>query len=93
MKTAAKVFIILGMIFGFYLIFPIVIGAITLKKLKTATKKDDVKTWGIVSLIFCNIIGGILILCLQDSDFAPTEVAAAQAAPAEESNSDNSESL
>lgn len=93
MKTAAKVFIILGMIFGFYLIFPIVIGAITLKKLKTATKKDDVKTWGIVSLIFCNIIGGILILCLQDSDFAPAEVAAAQAAPAEESNSDNSESL
>lgn len=93
MKTAAKVFIILGMIFGFYLIFPIIIGAITLKKLKTATKKDDVKTWGIISLIFCNIIGGILILCLKDSDFAPAEVATASATTATEADSDNSESL
>ncbi|MGN0804549.1 MAG: hypothetical protein ACI4MS_04110 [Candidatus Coproplasma sp.] len=47
----------------------IVFGSITLSKLKTATSKSQLFTWGILDLIFCSTIGGILILCLNDSDF------------------------
>ncbi|MBQ9781396.1 MAG: hypothetical protein IJW00_10710 [Clostridia bacterium] len=70
MKTAAKVFIILGMIFQFYLIFPLILGAIALKKLKTAEKADDISTgWKIVTLLFVNIIAGIILLVMKDTDY------------------------
>ena len=36
MKTVAKVFIIIGMILQCFLIFPLVLGIIALKKLKAA---------------------------------------------------------
>ncbi len=71
MKTAAKVFIILGMICGFWTILPLIFGIIALKKLKTATTKDELTTTAILTLLFCNLIGGILMLCLKDEDLAP----------------------
>ena len=71
MKTAAKVFIILSMIFLFYLIFPLVVGIIALKKLKTATSKSELTVIAIITLLFCNTIAGILMLCLSEKDLAP----------------------
>lgn len=71
MKTAAKVFIILGMISGCLYIFPLVVGIIALKKLKSATEKSQLVSMGVVTLIFCSLIGGILMLCLSDEDLAP----------------------
>ncbi len=68
MKVAAKVFIILGMIFQGILIFPIIIGAIALKKLKTVTSKSELTAIGVLTLLFVNLIGGILMLCLSDAD-------------------------
>ena len=76
MKTAAKVFIILGMILGFYTILPLIFGFIALKKLKTATKKDELTVTAILTLIFCSPIGGVLMLCLKDQDLAPSVVEA-----------------
>jgi len=76
MKTAAKVFIILGMIFSFYMILPLIFGFIALKKLKTATKRDELTVTAILTLLFCNVIGGILMLCLKDEDLAPAVVEA-----------------
>ncbi len=73
MKTAAKVFIILGMICGFWTILPLIFGIIALKKLKTATKKEELTTSAVLTLLFCNLIGGILMLCLKDEDLAPAE--------------------
>lgn len=73
MKTAAKVFIILGMICTFYLIIPLIVGFIALKKLKTATSKQELTGIAVVTLIFCSLIGGILMLCLNDKDFAEVE--------------------
>ncbi len=69
MKTAAKVFIIIGMVSSFWCIFPIIVGSIALKKLTTATCKADVRTMGILVIIFTNIVGGILMLNLKESDF------------------------
>lgn len=71
MKTVAKVFIILGMIFQCYMIFPVILGAIALSKMKKATCKADFGTgWAIVTLIFVNIIAGIILLVMKDEDYA-----------------------
>lgn len=71
MKTAAKIFTIIGMIAGAIAIFPIIIGWLSLKKMNEATCKADLTTWAILNLLFCNMIGGILMLCLKDEDFLP----------------------
>lgn len=68
MKTAAKVFIILGMIIEGILIIPIIIGALALKKLNSATSKSELTAMGVLTLLFVNLIGGILMLCLSDDD-------------------------
>ena len=73
MKTFAKILIILSCICGFWLIFPLVIGIITLKKMKEAKCKEDIKTWGILCLLFCNLLGGILLLCISDEEWAKAE--------------------
>ncbi len=68
MLKTAKVFIILGMIFQFYLIFPIILGVLALSKLKEAKTANDLKGYGIVCLILVNTIAGILMLCAKDED-------------------------
>ena len=78
MKTAAKVFIILGMVLQCWLIFPLIVGFIALKKLKNAKSKSELTVIAIVTLLFCNTIGGVLLLCLPESEFAPAEPAVAE---------------
>ena len=77
MKTAAKVLTIIGMVAGFWMIVPIVIGIFALKKLEEAKTKDELMLWGILNLLFCSLLGGIFMLCLKDSDLqkvsAPSE--------------------
>ena len=70
MKAAAKVFIILGMIVGFWMILPLIFGGMALKKLNTATSKSELTGTAILVLLFVNMIGGILMLCLKDQDLA-----------------------
>ena len=72
MKTAAKVFIIIGIICTFWTILGLVFGIIALKKLNEAKKKEDIPMWvSICTLLFCSLIGGILMLCLKDEHLAP----------------------
>ncbi len=73
MKTAAKVFIIIGMVCQCFLIFPLILGIFSLKKLKTATAKSDLTAWAIITLLFVNLIGGILMLLIPETDFAPAQ--------------------
>lgn len=68
MKTAAKVFIILGMVFEFWLIIPLIVGGFALAKLNKATSKSELTVNAVLVLLFCNLIGGILMLCLSDED-------------------------
>lgn len=68
MKTAAKVFIIIGIVLEFYLIVPLIVGVIALKKLKRAQNKDELVTIGVLTLIFCSMVGGILMLCIPEED-------------------------
>lgn len=68
MKTAAKVFLIINICLTFYLIFPLVIGIISYKKLDEAKSTDELRVWGILSLIFVSTIAGIFMLLLKDED-------------------------
>ncbi len=68
MKTAAQIFIIIGMVTGCVAILPLVFGFMALKQMKEGKKPE---TWLCVCvLLFCNLIGGVLLLCGKDEDFA-----------------------
>ena len=68
MKTAAKVFIIINMIFLFWLIFPLVVGILALGKLNTAKKKDDLVVMGVITILFCSLLGGVFMLLVTDEE-------------------------
>lgn len=68
MKTAAKIFTIIGMVVGFCTIVAPIIGWLALRKMEEATTAKELQTLAILNLIFCNMIGGILMLCLKDED-------------------------
>ena len=68
MKKAAKVFLVIGMILGFYAILPIIFGVITIKKINNASSAQELKGWGVVSIIFVSVLGGIFTLCIRDSE-------------------------
>ncbi|MCD8372056.1 MAG: zinc ribbon domain-containing protein [Clostridia bacterium] len=63
---AAKVFIIIGMVCTFYLILPLIFGGIALSQMKYGKPSAGI---GVCVLLFCNIIGGILLLCSNDKNY------------------------
>ena len=73
MKTAAKVFIIIGMVLQFYLIFPLIIGILALKKINNATSKSELTGWAIATILLNSPLGGIFMLLIPESEFAPVE--------------------
>ncbi len=65
MRTAAKVFIIIGMVILFWLIYPIVFGILCLKKIDDPnTSEDDFTTWGVVAIFTVSVLGGIFMLLI-----------------------------
>ena len=68
MKTAAKILIILNLIFSFWLIIPLIIGIIALRKLEKETNPKNLVVIGVLVLIFSSLIAGILMLLMKPSD-------------------------
>lgn len=68
MKNTAKVFIWIGMILQCFLVFPIVIGIIALKKINEAQTTDGLQTFGILTIFFCSFLGGIFMLNIKEED-------------------------
>ena len=68
MKTTIKVFIWMGMIVQFFLIFPIIIGALALKKLETAQTKEELTGMGVAVLLLVNLVAGILMFTISNQD-------------------------
>ena len=66
MRTATKVFIWIGMIIGFILIYPLVVGIFALNKLEEAESSKDLQTMGVLTLLFCSLLGGIFMLSIKD---------------------------
>ena len=78
MKTAAKVFIIIGMITGFWCILPLIFGGIALKQMKTQKPSTGMC---VCVLLFCNLLAGIFLLCSNESEYVTEEVQAPVQAP------------
>lgn len=70
MKNTAKVFIWIGIIAQCFLIYPIVVGVIALQKLNEIRKKEEIQTIGILTLFFCSLVGGIIMLTMTDKDLS-----------------------
>ncbi|MBQ2766916.1 MAG: hypothetical protein IJF49_02445 [Clostridia bacterium] len=74
MKTAAKIFIIIGMIVGFWTILPLIFGIIALNQMRTRKPSTGIC---VCVLLFCSLLGGIFLLCSNESEYiAPTNPAA-----------------
>ena len=70
MKKAAKVFLILGMVLQAILIYPIILGIFAIKKIDNAQSKNDLTTWGIISIFFVSTVGGILMLLIPEEEYS-----------------------
>ena len=68
MKTAAKVFIIIGMIVGFWYILPLIFGGIALSQMKNGKPSTGIS---VCVILFCSLLGGIFLLCSDEKDYAP----------------------
>lgn len=68
MKTAAKIFTIIGIICEFWLIYPLVIGILAINKMDSATSKDELTVLGICNLLFCSTLGGLFMLMIKDEE-------------------------
>lgn len=68
MVKTTRIFLIIGMIFTFYLIFPLILGIISLKKLNNSDSVEEIRSWGIITLLFVNIVAGILMLNIREED-------------------------
>ncbi len=73
MKSTAKIFIWIGMIIQFYLIYPIIVGVIALKKIDESKTKSDLQLMGILTAILCSLLGGIFMLCIKDDELIEKE--------------------
>ena len=70
MKTAAKVFIIIGMITMFWCILPLIFGGIALNQMKTQKPSTGIC---VCVLLFCNLLGGIFLLCSDESEYVTVD--------------------
>ena len=68
MKTAAKVFLILGIILQCYLIYPIILGIFAYKAIDHAKSKNELLTWGILSLVLVSLLGGLFMILIPDNE-------------------------
>lgn len=72
-KELIKTFLIIGMVVTFYLIFPVVLGIITIKKIENSEDPEEIRKWGIISLFFVNTLAGILILTYKNKEKLNTD--------------------
>ncbi len=66
MKTLAKVFIIIGMVVGFWTILPLIFGGIALSQMKNGKPSTGIS---VCVLLFCSLLGGIFLLCSKEEEY------------------------
>ena len=60
----------MGIIYAFVAVPVLIFSIISMKKLDQATCADDFPLWlKIVDLVMVNVIVGVLLLCMKDSDY------------------------
>ena len=81
MKTAAKVFLILGAISGWWMIFPLVIAIKNINRINSNAPITTGKK--VVVLIFCSLPAGIFMLCDRSESILPPPEPIVKYEPAE----------
>ncbi|WP_096387074.1 hypothetical protein [Mycoplasmopsis bovigenitalium] len=61
-KQLAKIFTILYIVVAWLAILPLIIGVLTLKKIEQEMSKDDKLLYGILNIVFGNLISGVCLL-------------------------------
>ncbi|ENY68965.1 Uncharacterised protein [Mycoplasmopsis bovigenitalium] len=61
-KQLAKIFTILYIVVAWLAIIPLIIGVLTLKKIEQEMSKDDKLLYGILNIVFGNLISGVCLL-------------------------------
>ena len=67
MKLLLKILIYISMISGFYLVFPIILGIKALRMIEHPTNKEEYDKTSIITLIFVNVLAGILMILDEDN--------------------------
>lgn len=55
-------------VISIYYLVPVVLDIVSLWRLKVSKSRTEYIVWGIIDLIFCGLIPGILILCIPQSE-------------------------
>ena len=63
MRTAAKVFIIIGLILRCFLVYPVIVGIIALRKIENDSP-CEYKEFAILVCLFCSLLGGAFMLSM-----------------------------
>lgn len=70
MKDLAKIFIWIGIVTSFFLIFPIFVGLSALKKIDNAKTKAELGATPILVFFFVSPIAGIVLFVIDDKALA-----------------------
>lgn len=68
-STSVQITIILYSVFFVVFLVCLVLSIVCYKKLKVAVSKKGMVAWGVITLLFVNLISGILMLCMDDFDY------------------------
>lgn len=75
-----------------YSIAAIVVGVLSIRKLNSATSKNELVLYGVLSLLFVNVIAGVLILCIPEDQLNHEPVVSVNSIlPTEENTDQNQE--
>lgn len=69
-STSVQLTIILFSVMFVLCLISLVLSIVCFKKLNNAIGKKGMVAWGVVTLLFVNLISGILMLCMDDIDYA-----------------------
>lgn len=64
--TASKV---ISWVYAICGLVPVILGGVSIWRLNVAKRKSQLIVWGILDILFCGLVSGILILCIPESDF------------------------
>lgn len=62
LKQLVKIFTIIYIVVGWLAIIPLIIGILTLKKIEQKMTKDDKLLYGILIIVFRNLVPGVCLL-------------------------------
>lgn len=88
-----KLLSIMAIVMAVCSVIALVVGSLALQKLKTAKNKNELVLFGVLSIFFVNLLGGIFMLCVKNEDLNAETIAPVSEKPVsmEENTNQNQE--